>query len=409
MNVTHDNYLLSISIDNSASLLHLPPRMPPMKPLRTAGAPDWERFDALRTSLAASPQRQDVGELLTDADVATLRHLAQQGMGANTLRALASDLAYLERWCLAATGAALPWPAPAALVAKFIAHHLYDAARKAVDSGHGMPDAIAAALTAAGSLRTVGPHAPATVKRRLSLWASMHRSRGLDGPFGDGRLRAALRLAIRAADRPPQRKSARAVTSDVVDALLATCRMNRPIDRRDAALILVAFGSGGRRRSEVAGLRVEDIIAEPDLPSEAGPLPCRRLRLGRTKTTDAADDASAWLVGRPVLALEAWLKATGITAGPVFRAIDQWGHVGRQALTPQGVNLALKRRIALAGLDPALYSAHGLRSGYLTEAARQGVPLPEAMAQSQHRSVQQAARYYNDAERKMGRAVRLLG
>jgi hypothetical protein len=30
----------------------------------------------------------------TDADVATLKHLADTGMGANTLRALASDLAY---------------------------------------------------------------------------------------------------------------------------------------------------------------------------------------------------------------------------------------------------------------------------------------------------------------------------
>ncbi len=30
------------------------------------------------------------------------------------------------------------------------------------------------------------------------------------------------------------------------------------------------------------------------------------------------------------------------------------------------------------------------------------------MAQSQHRSVQQAARYYNDVERQMGRAARLI-
>ena len=37
-------------------------------------------------------------EVLTDADVATLKHLADTGMGANTLRALASDLAYLEAW-----------------------------------------------------------------------------------------------------------------------------------------------------------------------------------------------------------------------------------------------------------------------------------------------------------------------
>ncbi|MCU0732923.1 MAG: hypothetical protein MUE84_15235, partial [Hyphomonas sp.] len=74
-----------------------------------------------------------------------------------------------------------------------------------------------------------------------------------------------------------------------------------------------------------------------------------------------------------------------------------------------GVNLIFKQRIVMAGLDAALYSTHSLRSGFLTEAVRRGVPFPEAMAQSQHKSVQQAERYYNDAERRMGRAARLLG
>jgi len=45
-------------------------------------------------------------------------------------------------------------------------------------------------------------------------------------------------------------------------------------------------------------------------------------------------------------------------------------------VTPQSVNLILKRRCQQAGLDPELFSAHGLRSGYLTEAANRGIPLP---------------------------------
>jgi integrase len=141
----------------------------------------------------------------------------------------------------------------------------------------------------------------------------------------------------------------------------------------------------------------------------SSPLPCRRIRLGRTKTTDADQDASVFVIGAPVAALDAWLAFAKITAGPVFRRVDQWENIRAEALTGQGVNIILKRRIAMAGLDPASFSAHGLRSGFLTEAAKQGVPLPEAMAQSQHRSVQQAARYYNDAERRMGKAARLLG
>ena len=39
-----------------------------------------------------------------------------------------------------------------------------------------------------------------------------------------------------------------------------------------------------------------------------------------------------------------------------------------------------RRRHATAGLDPKDFSAHGLRAGYLTEAARRGVALPEAAA-----------------------------
>jgi hypothetical protein len=41
-------------------------------------------------------RRDRLAEILTDDDVATLKHLAKEGMGENSLRALASDLAYLE-------------------------------------------------------------------------------------------------------------------------------------------------------------------------------------------------------------------------------------------------------------------------------------------------------------------------
>ena len=92
----------------------------------------------------------------------------------------------------------------------------------------------------------------------------------------------------------------------------------------------------------------------------------------------------------------------------MFRKIDQWGNIDRRALTPQSVNLVLKTRAAEAGLDATTYSAHGLRAGYLTEAANRGIPLPEAMQQSQHKSLTQAASYYNNSERKMGRAARLV-
>jgi hypothetical protein len=41
-------------------------------------------------------RRDRLAELLTDDGVETLKHLAHEGMGENSLRALASGLAYLE-------------------------------------------------------------------------------------------------------------------------------------------------------------------------------------------------------------------------------------------------------------------------------------------------------------------------
>ena len=369
------------------------------------------QLDALAAILPMD-RRDRLAAILTDDDVATLKHLAREGMGENSLRALASDLAYLEAWALAATLSPLPWPAPEDLALKFVAHHLWDPARRETDAAHGMPAEVTAALVAGGALRVSGPHAPSTVKRRLASWSTLHRWRGVTGPFAAPALRSAVRLAVRASLRPRRRKSRRAVTRDILDRLLSTCRSDRLADARDRALLLIAFGSGGRRRSELATLRVAQLSDEAPIPvdpddPQSPRLSCMTIALGRTKTAGADDDSRVLLVGPPVDALRLWLAGADIAKGPVFRALDRWGALGARALTPQAVNAIVKRRCVLAGLDPKDYSAHGLRSGYLTEAARSGVPLPEAMQQSRHRSVQQAASYYNDSERRQGKAARL--
>ncbi|MBY3123271.1 site-specific integrase, partial [Rhizobium laguerreae] len=355
------------------------------------------RAEELDTIAAVLPieRRDELAELLTDQDVETLRHLVNQGMGDNTLRALTSDLTYLEAWGLAATGHSLPWPAPEALLLKFVAHHLWDPQHRETDPTHGMPAEVDESLRSQGFLRSAGPHAPATVRRRLANWSTLTRWRGFDGAFASPALKSAIRLAIRAAPRQRLRKSAKAVTSDVLAKLLATCATDSLRDLRDRAILMVAFASGGRRRSEIAGLRCEQLAVEPPIPVENGtPLPSLAIHLGRTKTTTGEQDDVVYLTGRPVDALNAWMLAAKIDGGSVFRAIGRWGTVSKRAIDPQSVNAIIKQRAAMAGLEPGEFSAHGIRSGYLTEAANRGIPLPEAMEQSRHRSVQQASSYY---------------
>jgi hypothetical protein len=166
-----------------------------------------------------------------------------------------------------------------------------------------------------------------------------------------------------------------------------------------------------RRPQAQRDRRVACRAAEPraaDRVPDGPPLPSLAIHLGRTKTSSGEQDDVVYLTGRPVEALNAWMVAAKIDSGSVFRAIGRWGTVSRCQIDPQSVNAMIKQRAAMAGFEPGEFSAHGLRSGYLTEAASRGIPLPEAMEQSRHRSVQQASSYYNNATRRSGRAARML-
>ncbi len=266
------------------------------------------RVEELDTIASVLPieRRDELAELLTDQDVETLRHLVNEGMGANTLRALTSDLAYLQAWSLAATGRSLPWPAPETLLLKFVAHHLWDAEKRLTDPEHRMPADVEQKLRRQGFLRTAGPHAPDTVRRRLATWSTLTKWRGLQGSFGSPPLRSAIRLSVRATPRPRKRKSAKAVTGDVLAKLLATCATGNLRDVRDRAILMVAFASGGRRRSEIAALRTEQLQPEESIEVDSGPpLPCLSIHLGRTKTSGADNNEVVYLTGQPVDTLHA--------------------------------------------------------------------------------------------------------
>lgn len=67
----------------------------------------------------------------------------------------------------------------------------------------------------------------------------------------------------------------------------------------------------------------------------------------------------------------------------------------------------VQRRAKLAGLDGD-WAAHSLRSGFVTEAGRQGVPLGEVMAMTEHRGVGTVMEYFQAGSLLTSRAVTLL-
>ena len=123
----------------------------------------------------------------------------------------------------------------------------------------------------------------------------------------------------------------------MLSKLLATCASDSLRDLRDRAILMVAFASGGRRRSEIAALRVQQLSIEaPIEQADGSPLHSLAIHLGRTKTSGADREDVVYLTGRPVEALNAWIAAAKIETGSLFRKIDRWGHIsaGRSILPP---------------------------------------------------------------------------
>jgi len=132
-------------------------------------------------------------------------------------------------------------------------------------------------------------------------------------------------------------------------------------------------------------------------------------RLEHSKTQQAGVTADSSpdkpILGRSVEALSAWLDAAGIIEGAIFRRI--WKARVGPALLPGSVAAIVKRRARMAGLNGD-FGAHSLRSRFVTEAGRQGVPLPAVMAMTEHRSVASVIGYFQAGEAVDDPAARLL-
>ncbi len=329
----------------------------------------------------------------------SVRALYQEGQSANTQRSYASALRYWAAWFRLRYRAALTLPVPVPVVLQFIVDHIERIAEEGVRA-HDLPPAIDAALVRSGFKSHLGAPKLATVTHRVSVLSKAHTLRESANPVRDIQVQELIRRVRRAyAQRGEFSRPKQALTKDPLEALLATCTEDGLIGIRDRALLLFAWASGGRRRSEVTRAVMAQLIA-----IDAHTYLYRLLH-SKTDQAGAATHVEKPIMGVAAVALGAWLQASGITEGAIFRRIR--GTVAAEPLEPQAVRAIVKRRVTLAGLTGD-FSAHSLRSGFMTEAGRQNVPLAEAMALTGHRSVQTALRYHHMGSVQHTRAANLL-
>ncbi|MFC7287431.1 hypothetical protein DBR37_09060 [Herminiimonas sp. KBW02] len=243
-----------------------------------------------------------------------------------------------------------------------------------------------------------------TLRQRLAALGQWHINQGFPDPTKAPIVRNVFR-GIRAS-HPLQEKQAKPLLLAEVEQVaisLSTAAAqaqemgDRPLSlrlKRNHALLLIGFWRGFRA-DELTRLAVESISVTPGegmicyLPHTKGDRQYRG--------TPFKVPALAKLC--PVSAYQDWQNAAQLEEGPVFRAIDRWGHVGERGMHVDSIGPLLRSILSENGVvSSELYSSHSLRRGFANWAISSGWDIKTLMSYVGWKDVQSAARYVDAAD-----------
>jgi integrase len=340
---------------------------------------------------------------LSAAAAKAVRAFQRESRSANTERTYMTALRYWGAWHSLRFGVPIDAPIGAPVVIQFIVDHLEHQPNEESTGRrqHLLPLPIDRALVEQKYKAKCGPWSLATVETRLAALSQAHDAYiaanpqlqlGPEGnPMRDPRVRRGLAPA-----RP------QAATAQILQSLLATCD-NDLVGIRDRALLYLGFSSGGRRRSEIVAASFANVRKDGDgFVFE--------LHYSKTNRNGRRHpDNFKPIQGVAAEALRQWIAKLldyRVSKGPLFRKVR--GNRIYGPLQAGAVREIIRNRSRLSGQPLGSLSAHSLRSGFVTEAARQGISLGETMKLTGHRSVQTVMGYYQSGEVSVSRAARLL-
>lgn len=239
----------------------------------------------------------------------------------------------------------------------------------------------------------------ATLSRRVVSIGKAHTSQNLPSPSKSDLVKTVMR-GIRRTHGSAQRQVAPAIKEDI---LAMVSKLDGTKGVRDRALLLVGF-AGAFRRSELVFITVDDIeFVKQGLLVQLTRSKTDQEGLGRRIAIPYARGSVC-----AVHALQAWLTASGITSGLIFRGVTRHGRISDKGMTPQSVALVVKERAQAVGLDSARYSGHSLRAGLVTSATQAGVLSNKIQQQTGHKSLEMLNRYIRDANVFVDNAASIL-
>lgn len=261
-----------------------------------------------------------------------------------------------------------------------------------------------------------------TIQRRLAAISQTHRRAGYESPANNELVRETFKgikrkVGTRRREAAPLTLPALHRVFEAMETEVAASREHNSesVRRakhaaalRDRALLLVGFAAA-LRRGEISALLVGDVSE-----IEEG----MKLLLRRSKTDQ---EGAGELVGLPygsrletcpVRSLRRWISYRSVEDAPdvpLFCSVDRHGKLGAANITPDAIHKLVKKRVAAAGFDPALYSGHSLRAGLPTTASGMGVGIESWMRQSRHKTFAVAARYARETDLFKDNAAAMIG
>lgn len=308
--------------------------------------------------------------LLNDKASSRALEIIREDTSENTHRAHIGDIVYFQAW-LSAIGFSFKEPISEKEILTYIIQH-----------AEGLDHEIDKKLVAQYYKAKLGTHKLATIKRRLGSLSVFLDLKKLPNPCHTKEVQLVLnKLTKKYGGSTPAGK---AITRDILDDMLDTCEESL-LGIRDKAVLLFAWASGGRRRSEVVSAQFQDLTKTPENEFV--------YKIPHSKTDQESKGNVVPVKGRAAKALNEWLEASGVSEGAIFRAVRKGSKLGN-ALSDLDIGRIVKRRLKKAMYDETQFSAHSLRSGFVTEAGRRQKPLGDIMQMTTHKSVNTVMKYY---------------
>lgn len=193
------------------------------------------------------------------------------------------------------------------------------------------------------------------------------------------------------------------VTLDILQTLVNYCGDNLQ-GLRDRVILLLGF-AGAFRRSELVSIQVENLTFTDNglvifIPKSKAD------QEGRGENIAIPYSSNESIC--PVKATIAWLKASHISHGALFRGITKDNIIRPSQLSDKTIARVIKKYAEIAGFDPSQFAGHSLRRGFATTAAQSNVSVLGIMRQTRHKSEKMVHRYIEQGDMFKDNALNLI-